>query len=164
MKIRQLSSMEDRTYYDAESAEIVHKWNDKWLSFISHEFAESENKFEYLLNLEEAATHFLREAKLSDATIIKFKRTEFKREVEVQAYIFRFYYKGEILSIRAYAVSKQDTRCNKIIKIDTYPVNIFTKPEEVQILLNLFVSFQMHKFAEELANIPLEMNKSRGEN
>jgi len=154
--------MEDRTYYDAESAKIVYKWNEKWSSFISHEFNESENKFKYLLTLGEIATHFLRGAKLSDAKIIKFDRTEFNREVEVQTYIFRFYYQGEVLGVRVYTDNNQDPSRNKIIKIATYPVYIFTKPEEVQILLNLFVRFQMRKFAEELANILLGMSKSGG--
>jgi len=162
MKNIQLSSMKDRIYYDAESAKIVHKWNEKWSSFISREFNESENKFKYLLTLGEAATHFFREAKLSDATIIKFERTEFKREVEVQTCIFRFYYEGEVLGVRVYTDNNQNPSRNKIIKIATYPVHIFTKTEEAQILLDLFTSFQMHRFADDLANILLEMSKSGG--
>ncbi len=158
MKNIQLSSMKDRIYYDAESAKIVHKWNEKWSSFISHEFNDSENKFKYLLTLGEAATYFLREAKLSDATIINFDRTEFNREVEVQTCIFRFYYQGEVLGVRVYTDNNQDPSHNKIIKIATYPVHIFTKSKEAQILLDLLTSFQMLRFADDLANLLLEMS------
>jgi len=164
MKNIQVPSIENRTYYDAESAKIIHKWNNKWLSFITNEFEESENKFKYLLSLEEAATHFLKESKLSGAETITFERTEFEREVEIQTCIFRFYYQGEVLGVRVYTNNVQDPSRNKIIKIATYPPHIFREPEEVQTLLDLLSSFQMQRFAEELANIPLEMNKSRGGN
>lgn len=160
MKNIHIPSIENRTYYDAESAKIIHKWNNKWSSFIANEFKESENKFKYLLNLGESATHFLNESNLCDAKTITFERTEFEREVEIQTCIFCFYYQGEVLGVRVYTNNVQDPSNNKIVKIATYPPHIFRKPEEVQTFLDILSSFQMQKFAEELANIPLEMNKS----